>query len=196
MASKSFIAAIIFGFLASQAMAGSAPIDTVKTGTEKVLDLLKGQPESKQKRRDEIRKVVDEYFDFEEMAKRALGPPWNKQPATKQKEYVQAFSEFLFTVYIDKIEKYSDEKITFEGEEAKGDRAVVRSLVAGSQSGKIPIEYRLHLKDGKWRAYDVVIEGVDLVTNYRSQFTSILASSSFDDLVNRLKDKNLRNNKP
>jgi len=193
VASKTFVIALVLGFLASQVIAASTPVEAVKAGTEKVLNILKEQPGNKQKQRAEIRKVVDEYFDFDEMAKRALGPHWNEQPPAKQQEYVQAFSEFLFGVYIDKIEKYTDEKVTYETKEGKGDRAVVNAVIAGSQTSKIPIEYRLQLKDGKWRAYDVVIEGVDLVNNYRSQFSSILANSSFDDLVNRLKGKNLRN---
>lgn len=86
-------------------MASSGPLETVQAGTDKVLQILKEQAGSEQKRRAEIRKVVDQYFDFDEMAKRALGPQWNQQSAEKQREYVQAFSEFLFSVYINKIEK-------------------------------------------------------------------------------------------
>lgn len=193
MVLKTLIVAFVICLMGSRLMASSSPLETVKAGTENVLHILKEQAGNQQKRRAEIRRVVDHYFDFDEMAKRALGPYWNEQPAAKQQEYVQAFSEFLFNVYIDKIEKYTDEKITYETGEQQGDRAVVDAVIAGSRPGEIPIEYRLHLTDGKWRAYDVVIEGVGLVNNYRSQFRSILSRSSFDDLLNRLKEKNLDN---
>jgi phospholipid transport system substrate-binding protein len=193
MALQAFSIALVLGFFVSRVEAGSTPLDTVKTGTEKVLHILGEHAGNKQKRRAEIRMVVDEYFDFGEIAKRALGPHWQKQPPEKQREYVQAFSDFLFGVYINRIEKYTDEKITYETKEERGDHALVDAIVVGSQTGRIAIQYRLHHKDGSWRAYDVVIEGVGLVDNYRGQFSSILANNSFSDLLNRLKDSNRRN---
>ncbi|MDY0040478.1 MAG: ABC transporter substrate-binding protein [Desulforhabdus sp.] len=141
-----------------QAGAGSGPLETVQTGTEKVLTILKQQTGNEQKRRAEIRTVVDQYFDFEEMAKRALGPEWNNQPAARQQDYVRAFSEFLFSVYIDKIEKYTDEKITYQPKEEEGDRAVVNALVEGSKTGKIGLEYRLHSRAGSWKAWLITTE--------------------------------------
>jgi len=191
MVLNTLIITLAFCVSVSQAIASSGPLDTVQSGTEKVLTILKQQTGNEQRRRAEIRTVVDQYFDFEEMAKRALGPEWNNQPATKQQDYVGAFSEFLFSVYIDKIENYTDEKITYQPKEEEGDRAVVNAIVEGSKTGKIGLEYRLHSMAGSWKAYDVVIEGVGLVNNYRSQFSSILTNSSFDDLLNRLKEKNL-----
>ncbi len=190
---KIFIAALAICFWSTRISASSGPLETVKTGTEKVLHILKMEVGNTEKRRAEIRKVVDEYFDFDEMAKRALGPSWKEQPPVKQQEYVGAFSQFLFNVYIDKIEKYTDEEITYETKGEKGGRATVDAIIAGSRTEKIAIEYRIHLRDGKWRVYDVVIEGVGLVNNYRSQFSSILTRSSIDDLLKQLKEKNLQN---
>jgi phospholipid transport system substrate-binding protein len=189
---KLFVLAVCTCFLVSLAQAGSSPLETVQTGTEKVLHTLKEHAADSQKRREEIRKIVDNYFDFDEMAKRSLGPQWNKQAPAKQQEFVQAFSKFLFNVYIDKIEKYTDEKITYKEKEIQGDFALVDALVVGNQSGQIPLTYHLHLKDGNWKAYDVVIEGVGLVENYRSQFDSILSKGSFEDLLKQLREKNLQ----
>jgi phospholipid transport system substrate-binding protein len=189
---KGFTIVLFLCIMASLGIASTTPVDTVKSGTNEVLKVLKQQSGHKEQRRTGIRKVVDEYFDFNEMAKRALGPRWKEQPPAKQQEFARTFSELLFNVYIDKIERYTDEQITYSAKTEQGDHAVVDALVTGSQTGKIAIEYHLHLKDGNWKAYDVAVEGVDLVNNYRSQFNSILSRSSFDDLLKMLREKNLK----
>jgi phospholipid transport system substrate-binding protein len=190
--SRLLVAAICSCFFVGLAQAASSPLETVQTGTDKVLHTLKEHSGDSQKRREGIRKIVDDYFDFDEMARRSLGPHWNQQPPAKQQEFAQAFNKFLFNVYIDKIEKYTDEKITYKQGETKDNFAIVDALVVGNQSGQISLIYHLHLKDGNWKAYDVVIEGVGLVENYRSQFDSILSRGSFEDLLKQLREKNLQ----
>ena len=172
-------------------MGATGPLQAVEKGTEEVLRLLQDQDMDKETRRAHIRNVVDDHFDFQEMAMRALGPPWREQPSEKQQEYVSAFSDFLFGVYIDRIERYSDETVVYElGEEGES-HAVVQALIEGAQVGQIPVEYRMHLTREEWRVYDVVIEGVSLVNNYRGQFHAFLARNTFDDLLSRLKERSL-----
>jgi len=189
---KILILTVILSFLTSWAVASSTPLETVEVGTNKVLQILKAESGNKQKRRADIRTVVNEYFDFDAMARRALGPHWNEESPAKQQEFTELFSEFLFNVYIDKVEKYTNEKITYNMKEAEGNYAVVDALVTGAPSGNIAIRYSLRLKNGNWKAYDVAIEGIGLINNYRSQFDSILSRSSFDELLNQLKQKNLQ----
>jgi phospholipid transport system substrate-binding protein len=187
--SKMLIWVVCLCLWASHAIAAENPQGVIKTGTDKVLQLLKQYPENTQVRREKIRAAVNEYFDFDEIAKRALGPRWKKQPPEKQQEFTQCFSQLLFNIYIRRVEKYTNEKITYNQKQREGDYAVIEALVGGGQSGTIPVVYYLRLKDGDWKVYDVVIEGVGLVTNYRDQFNAILSRSSFDDLLRKLKEK-------
>ncbi len=191
--SKTLISALCLCLWASQAIAAENPQAVIKTGTDQVLQLLKRYPEDTRDRREKIRTVVvkylDEYFDFDEIAKHALGTRWNEQPPEKQQEFSRDFSQLLFSTYIGKIEKYVHEKITYNQKEIEGNRAVIETLEAGDQSCKVPVDYYLRLKDGKWKVYDVAIEGIDLVANYRGQFESILLRKSFDDLLRQLKEK-------
>jgi phospholipid transport system substrate-binding protein len=191
--SKMLISVLCLCLWASQAIAADDPQAVIKTGTDQVLKLLKKYPENTQVRREKIRvavdRYVDEYFDFDEIAKHALGTRWNEQPPEKQQEFTRDFSQLLFNTFIGKIEKYTNEKITYNQKQIGGNCAVIEALGAGDQSGMVPIDYYLRFKDGKWKVYDVAIEGIGLVTNYRCQFEAILMRKSFDDLLRQLKDK-------
>jgi phospholipid transport system substrate-binding protein len=187
--SKMLIWVVCLCLWASYAIAAENPEAVIKTGTDKVLQLLKQYPQNALVRREKIRAAVNEYFDFEEIAKRALGPPWKAQPPEKQQEFTRYFSQLLFNTYIARVEKYTNEKITYSRKQMGGDYALIEALVVGGPSGTIPIDYYLRIENGDWKVYDVVIEGVGLVTNYRDQFNSILSRSSFDDLLRQLKAK-------
>jgi phospholipid transport system substrate-binding protein len=193
LTSKMLISVLCLCLWASQAIAADDPQVVIKTGTDQVLKLLKKYPENTQVRREKIRvavdRYVDEYFDFDEIAKHALGTRWNEQSPEKQQEFTRDFSQLLFNTYIGKIEKFTNGKITYNQKQIGGNLAVIETLEAGDQSGRVPIDYYLRLKDGKWKVYDVSIEGIGLVTNYRSQFESILLRNSFDDLLKQLKQK-------
>ncbi len=190
---QALISVLCLCLWASQAIAANDPQAVIKTGTDQVLALLKKYPENTRVRREIIRtavdKCVDEYFDFDEIAKHALGTRWNEQPPEKQQEFTRDFSQLLFNTYIGKIEKYTNEKMTYNQKQIGGNCAVIEALEIGDQSGKIHIDYYLRLKDGKWKVYDVAIEGIGLVANYRSQFEAILQRKSFDDLLRQLKEK-------
>ncbi len=191
--SKMLISALCLCLWASQAIAADDPQAVIKNGTDQVLALLQKYPENTQVRREKIRtavdKYVDEYFDFDEIAKHALGTRWNDQSPEKQQEFTREFSQLLFNTFIGRIEKYTNEKFTFNRKQVGGDFAVIETLEVGAKPGKAPIDYYLRLKDGKWKVYDVSIEGIGLVANYHSQFESILLRSSFDDLLRQLRQK-------
>jgi phospholipid transport system substrate-binding protein len=186
--SKKLIFTVYFLLFTSPAFAVQSPETAVKFGADQVLQLLaqyRGNPRVLQQ---EIRPVVDRYFDFEAIAKRALGPRWNQESVDKQQEFTREFSKLLFNTYLAQIEKYTDERIIYGKPHVSGDEAVVPTRIVGGQGG-INVDYYVHLKDGYWKAYDVAIEGVGLVNNYRAQFNAILSRSSFDDLLRQLRQK-------
>jgi phospholipid transport system substrate-binding protein len=186
---------LILFLLSSQvprAYAG-APTDQVKQTVDKVIDILKNKelkkPEKESERRAAIRKVVGERFDFEEMAKRSLALNWRNRTPDEKKEFVSLFSDLLERAYIRKIEKYTDEKFLYTGERIDGEYAVVNTEIVTKRNVETPIEYRLLKGNGDWKVYDVVVEGVSLINNYRSQFNKIIRENSYQELVRRLKNK-------
>lgn len=172
------------------AAAATSAVEVVKNGTNQVISLLKENPANAQVRREGIRSIVDNYFDFAEMGKRALGPHWRTLSAQQRQDFTQVFSQFLFNRYIDGIEKYTNERISYSQNKLQGNYALVEAAVTGGEGGPVVLDYHLLNENGTWKVYDVEIEGVDLIANYRSQFNSILASNSFNDLMRRLKEKN------
>jgi phospholipid transport system substrate-binding protein len=140
-------------------------------------------------RRKAVRKIAEEIFDFGETAKRSLGRHWQARSAAEREEFVSLFADLLERSYIAKIELYSGERIAFAGDSIEGDQSVVRTRILTRQGAEIPIDYRMLKKGERWQVYDVVIEGVSLVANYRTQFNKIIQTSSFQDLVKRMKTK-------
>jgi phospholipid transport system substrate-binding protein len=175
---------------------GGEPTSQVKQTVDAVIDVLRNKemkkPAKTEQRRAKIREVVGGRFDFREMAKRSLAQNWNKRTPEEQKEFVSLYSDLLENAYIRKIEKYEDEKVVYGEEKTEGTYASVKTNIVTTKEVSIPIEYRLVREDSQWKVYDVVIEGVSLVNNYRNQFNSILRSGSYEDLVKRLKGKTLK----
>ncbi len=173
----------------------SNPMALIQRGTEKALQTLResesGQAPSLRQRKNEILNDVSEYFNFDEMAKRALGRPWKDQTPDKRQEFVQLFKQLLFNTYINRLEKYtgSKERVFYDSEKLDGDYAIVKTHILYQGNNNVVIEYRLNRNVGEWKVYDVVVEGISIVENYRSQFTSILANESFDSLLGRLRQK-------
>jgi len=165
-----------------------APTEAVKSTVDEVIRILQDPAlkAQKQRRRQLVKQAVDQRFDYEEMAKRAL-PNWRQLSAAQHREFVTLFAELLEASYADKLMKYSGEKVAYVGESGDGDRAEVRTLLL-RRNDRIPMNYRLVNTSG-WKVYDVVIEGVSLVNNYRSQFTRVISESSYADLVRRLRNK-------
>lgn len=184
----------IFG-LTLQLLVGAAgawagpPTETVRQAIEKTLDMLKNPAYQGEVRRQKVKAIVDPHFDYQEMAKRSLGPAWGKLSAAQRQEFVGLFSQLLEASYADKIEKYAQRvKIDYTGEIPSGDTVEVRTVVVKAND-RIPLNYRLMNEGGTWKVYDVIIEGVSLVSNYRSQFSRIIHESSYAELVKRLKTK-------
>jgi phospholipid transport system substrate-binding protein len=169
------------------------PMDQVKQTTDKILSIVSAPtlkvPSKAEERTKRIRNAVDERFDWEEMARRALAVYWAQRTSEEKKEFVRLFRKLLVQTYMDKVEGYSGEKIQYEGETIDGDYAVVKVKIATQRNVDIPVEYRLMEKGNNWLVYDISIEGVSLVNNYRTQFNSIIIRSSYEELVKRLKAK-------
>ncbi|MFZ2089631.1 MAG: ABC transporter substrate-binding protein [Desulfobaccales bacterium] len=170
--------------------AAAAPTDAVKGTVDEVIRLLSDpalkNPAQKGKILSQVKRVVDRRFDYEEMAKRTLSN-WNQLNPTQRRDFVAIFSELLATSYADKLAKYSGEKVTYQGDRVEGETGEVNTVLV-RRNDRIPINYRL-LNKSDWMVYDVVIEGVSLVNNYRSQFTRVMGESSFDELLRRLRTK-------
>jgi phospholipid transport system substrate-binding protein len=173
---------------AAWALAGP-PTETVRQVIEKSLDIIQNPSYGKQEKQRKVRSIVDPHFDYQEMAKRSLGPAWGKLSAGQRQEFVSLFSQLLEASYSDKIEKYAQRvKIDYTGEIASGDSVEVRTVVVKAND-RMPLNYRLLNEAGTWKVYDVVFEGVSLISNYRSQFSRIIHESGYAELVKRLKTK-------
>jgi phospholipid transport system substrate-binding protein len=171
----------------------AAPLDHLKAATDRVLKILQDpelkKPDQVDARRKRIRAVADEIFDWTETAKRALGRHWQGRTPPQREEFSVLFADLVERSYVGKIEAYSGERIVFAGDTLEGDQATVRTKLLTKSNTEIPIDYRLQKEGERWRAYDVLIEGVSLVANYRSQFNRIITQSGYDDLVKKLRQK-------
>jgi phospholipid transport system substrate-binding protein len=178
--------------LAVPAAVAGPPTEVVKGVIEEVIRLLSDPalktPAQKSHRRQLIKNVIDRRFDHEEMARRCLGASWRNLNPGQQAEFVRLFGELLEASYAEKVERFSNEKVNYTSEELEGDYAEVRTMLY-RKNDKIPINYRLMRKSQDWMIYDVVIEGVSLVSNYRSQFGRVISESSYGELVRRLRAK-------
>ena len=183
------LAALLVGG-ALVAMAGPAT-DRLKPEIDKVHvtlenPALKGESKTAE-RRQALRSITDGVFDWNEMAKRALGRHWAARTPAEQQEFVSLFRDLLERAYVSKIERYAGEPITYVGEVADGDLTTVRTKITTRQNQEVAIDYRMFKDGDRWRVYDVLIESISLVNNYRTQFDGIIKTSSYDELVKRLK---------
>jgi phospholipid transport system substrate-binding protein len=169
------------------------PTDQLRGATDRVLKVLQDpdlkQPAKSEMRRQQIRAIADEIFDWQETGKRALARHWQARSPKEQDEFSKLFSELIERSYIGRIEQYSGERVVYAGETIEGDLATVRTKLVTKSNTEIPVDYRMQKEGDRWRAYDVVIEGVSLVSNYRTQFNRIIQQSGYPELVNKLKAK-------
>ena len=169
------------------------PTDQVRGAIDRVLEILKKKDlqakERRAERRTLLREEISKAFDFDEMAKRSLGPAWRQRTPEERKEYVGLFRQVLENSYLGKVEAYQGEKIRYVKESVEEGRiATVETLIVTGKGQEIPLNYRMLKEKPGWRVYDVVIEEISLVNNYRSQFAGILQKSSFPDLLTRLRE--------
>jgi len=183
---------LLFLLQPSSALAG-APTDRIRETVDQLLGILKDprfKGESKKgERRAKLREVLYQRFDFTEMAKRALGSEWRRHTPEEQREFVRLFTDLLERAYLDKIESYSGEKVKYLKERQDNDLATVETRLEDAKGQEYSLDYRLHNVNGDWKVYDVIIENISLVNNYRAQFNRVLARSSWADLLKRMKEQ-------
>lgn len=172
---------------------GGAALDTVTTNVNSVLDVLrdpklKGESGKKAKEQ-KIEAAADKLFDYVELSKRTLGLNWNKFSMDQRKEFVELFKALLRNTYIDRITGYTDQKVSFVKEMPLSETTIEVQSVVVSGNGRTPINYRVIKKENNWKVYDVVIEGVSLVNNYRTQFREILGNNPPQALIDTLRKR-------
>jgi phospholipid transport system substrate-binding protein len=185
-------AAVAVLWMPGQSLAGPAT-DQVKGTVDQVLQILtdpalKGERKTKE-RRAQLRKTVLERFDFSEMSKRSMGRHWSERTPDERTEFVGLFTDLLERAYVDRVEGYTGEQILYLEETTDGNYSEVRTKIVTKRNQEIPIAYRLQRADSKWSVYDIVVEGVSLVNNYRTQFSKIIRTSSYQDLVKKMQAK-------
>jgi phospholipid transport system substrate-binding protein len=178
--------------LGGRAEAGPAN-DQLKAATDKVVTILQDaelkKPEQAVERRKQIRAVANEIFDWPETGKRALGARTQSCTPPQREEFSPLFADLIERSYVGKLELYTGERILYTGESTEGDQATVRTRIVAKSGTEIPIDYQMHKVGDRWRVYDVKIENVSLVSNYRSQFNKIIQQSSCAELIKKLKTK-------
>lgn len=178
--------------ISAPALAG-APLDQVKSAVDRVLKLVLDpelkKPENFLDRRKRIRAVADELFDWQETGRRALARHWQARTPQQRAEFSALFADLIERSYVSKIETYNGERIAYTGETMESDVATVTTKLFSKAGTEIPIDYRLQKVNDRWRVYDVLIEGVSLVSNYRTQFNRIIQQSGYDELIKKMKAK-------
>jgi phospholipid transport system substrate-binding protein len=173
--------------------AAGIPTDQIRSATDRILKIVTDPalkaPAKADARRQQIRAVANEIFDWEETGKRALARHWQARSPAERSEFSKLFADLVERSYVSKIEAYSGEKIVYLGDAVEGDQATVRTKLITKANTEIPIDYRLLKEGDRWRVYDVLIEGVSLVGNYRSQFNRIIQQAGYPELVQKLKTK-------
>lgn len=178
------------------ARAGAAePVEQLRGHINRVLAVLSDpdlQKETKtEDRRSAIRKVARDVFDLGEMSKRALARHWQARTPAERQEFSELFFALLEHGYVGTIELYRGEKVTYFGDAVEGDLATVRTKLVTKQGTEVPVEYRMHRRGDRWLVYDVTIEGVSLVSNYRTQFNQVIRRSSYRELVAKMRARQI-----
>jgi phospholipid transport system substrate-binding protein len=184
--------ALVVGVSSAPAAAG-VPTDQLKGAVERVLKTLddptlKGEARLGE-RRVAVRKIANEIFDFSEIAKRSMARHWQPLSEAQKNEFVGLFADLLERSYISKIETYGGEKIQYTAERADGEFATVSTRIITKNGTEVPVDYRMIKRADRWLVYDVSIEGVSLVSNYRTQFNKIIQTASYNELISKLRNK-------
>lgn len=170
------------------ALASKSPTDTVKEAIDDVLKVLKNEAYDREQRWLEIGRIIDARFDFRSMSQSVLATNWRAATTEEKRQFVDFFSQYLEDTYRTKIEAYTDQKVVYISEQVRKDRAIVDTEIVTDQN-RIPVTYRLKNNDGTWFAYDVIIEGVSLVNNYRNTFNAIIKAEGIDGLLTNLESR-------
>jgi len=182
---------IVIATLMVAANAFAGPGEEVKKVVDEVVRIVsdKDLKKNDQKRRQALKRTISTVFDYSEMAKRSLGKHWNQRTPAEKKQFSDLFASLLENSYASKIESYNNEKIVYLKENLDGEHAEVKSKVLTTKRDEFTLDYRLINQNGKWLVYDIVIEGISLVSNYRTQFNKIITSDGYSELVKKLQNK-------
>jgi len=166
------------------------PVQELRNRVDRAVQVLsdpamKG-PSKVAERRPRVRKIADEIFDYNEMSKRSLGVHWQQMAQGDRERFMRSFSDLLDRAYFEKIDSYNGEKVRYLDPKMDGAQATVPTRVTTDKGSEIPVEYRMQRDNGRWVVYDVVIEGVSLVSNYRAQFDRIVRTGGVEELLKRL----------
>lgn len=181
------IAVALTLLVSSAAWAG--PTDQLREYTDQVVKVLDDPSMARQDRRAAVRKIAHEAFDMAETAQRVLARHWQARTPAEREEFTQLFADLLERTYIARMDEYGGERIKYLGESIDGRLASVRARIVTKTGTEVPVESRMNLRGDRWLIYDILIENVSLVGNYRSQFDRIVRSTSYEELVRRLKTK-------
>jgi phospholipid transport system substrate-binding protein len=183
---------LLFLTIPLQVRAG-VPLDTVEARVSEVLKVLRDPAlrgeANKEAKQEKIEAIADEMFDYVALSRLTLGRNWKKFNSDQKKEFIQLYRSILEKAYMDKILSYTDEKVTFDKETMLSEKKAEVQTHILTKSVEIPIFYRVYLKDGKWKVYDVIIEGISLIKNYRTQFRDILANNPPEEVLKILRKK-------
>jgi len=185
--------ALLMALAVSSVSAAGEPTEDIRETTDRIIAIvtdpgLKEADKAREKSR-QIRSVVDERFDWEEMSRRTLARHWKDRTQTEKGEFIDLFGKLLERTYLDKVEGYSGEKVLYVDENVQGNYAIVAVRIVTKQETEIKVDYRLQKKGEEWLVYDISIEGVSLINNYRKQFDSIMTRSSYTGLIEKLRSK-------
>jgi len=186
------VVAILYLLVAVSTRAGG-PTDELRGAIEKVQTIL-NDPQlkaagKKGERLDKLRQVIQPKFDFTEMAKRSLGTNWQRRNPEEQRDFVKVFTDLLENAYVDSIDSYDGEKVVFTNEKQDKEYGEVNTKIVTKKGEEFSVNYKLHQASGNWKVYDVVIENISIVNNFRSQFNRVIAKSSYEDLLRTMKEK-------
>jgi phospholipid transport system substrate-binding protein len=188
---RSLLIAIVFALMIVDRAGAATPREQIQSSVEKVIAILKDPnlKAKKNERIEQLRQVIFPKFDFTEMAKRSLGADWQRRTPEEQQEFVKLFTELIESSYVSNLDSYNGEKVIFTGDKQDGEYAQVDTKITSNKGEESTVSYKLRQTGSDWKIYDVVIENVSIVNNYRSQFNRVIARSSFADLLRQMKDK-------
>ncbi len=192
---SSFLGVAVLIVSCACAQAAPSAREVLESEVTAILDIIRkpayANPATRGPLRADLEREVRKGFDFDEFSSRTAGPRWQQFTAEQKRQFSNAFADLLINTYAGKISGYNGEKVAYTGERtsAKGDRAEVLTVVTLKDGKKVPVAYRLLPKDGTWKVYDVLIENISLVKNYRTQFQDILKNASPEDLIARIRAK-------
>jgi phospholipid transport system substrate-binding protein len=186
-----FALMLLFGMASAPTAWAGAPTDQLREGIERIFKTLADPAmsgdEKATQRRTTVARMAGEIFDFGEMSKRTLGRHWDERTPAERQDFARLFTELIQRSYFSKIDEHGSEKTVFRSETMDGDNAVVRTKLLLAKGAEMPLDYSMHNVSGRWRVYDLSIDGISLLSNYRSQFNRIIRSSSYAELVTKMK---------